>query len=63
MFKKWVVLVSLLYLPMIYFVAASVLANKIRQYSSSVLGLKAFTLDETGNAQPGPAVVPVAAAN
>jgi len=40
-----------------------VLANKIRQYSSSVLGLKAFTLDETGNAQPGPAVVPVAAVN
>jgi malate dehydrogenase (quinone) len=35
------------------------LANKIRQYSSSVLGLKAFTLDETGaGAAPAPAVVP-----
>ena len=36
MFKKWVVLVSLLYLPMIYFVAASVLANKVPQAASVV---------------------------
>jgi malate dehydrogenase (quinone) len=37
-------------------------ANQIRQYSSGVLGLKAFTLDESGSGQqPGPAQVPAAA--
>jgi malate dehydrogenase (quinone) len=37
-------------------------ANQIRQYSSGVLGLKAFTLDESASGQqPGPAQVPAAA--
>ncbi|WP_312514663.1 malate dehydrogenase (quinone) [Massilia sp.] len=42
-------------------------ANQIRQQSSKVLGLKAFTLDVTGNAMPGPAALvtdaPAAAAS
>ena len=38
------------------------LANKIRHYSSEILGLKAFTLEEPVAAAEAPAAVPAAIA-